>query len=708
MTAPGAERGRLVPPNLDDRRWADLVSEALALIPEYAPQWTSRAPSDPGITLVELFAYLVEQLIYRLNQVPDKHHLAFLRLLGITRAAAVPARTLLTFTPVEGRSPTIPKGALAQTKGTEAQPPVLFSTEMEVQVLPTAVELAFAAVDPGRTPVDVTASVTGAEHPGARFELVPPNQRAATVLLGLSKAFMQQAGSLDLYVEVEFAIAGNEDPAPGDLARLTWTYSSTANADPHHPNPATDPHDWPELTVDAAPATVGPSRIGVARLRIRADAPWTAQRPNDWVRRPAGAGPDDPARRWIGIVVRNDTQAKQSVWVRHLLLNTVPASTALTAGRGGAEIVGTATGHPQTMQLRNRPVYVDTDGPAPLGHVEVRVDGTPWHLADDGAVGPRSYRLDSSAGELTFGQPEGTSSPQRGAAVTAVYRYVSSGAAGNVAAGAITMLAEGIADVAAVGNLVRGSGGHDEEPIDETKARAPRLLRTRDRAVTAKDYEFLTAQVSPRIAHARCLPARVEKSGRPWTFAGLLRAPGNVHVLVVPFDGPDRDRPAPDVALLQQVVSALDDRRDVTAALHVGGPKYVAVKVFVRARVFPGAIASGHITTVEDVETAIKAHIAAFLHPVRGGSAGRGWEIGQHLYASEVYRAIKPDDNVGYINDLKLTAVSPPPYHQGPDSWDNSKHRPFALAVDSPSLVRVADYELVCFGGHDVEAELDQ
>ncbi len=69
-------------PNLDDRTYDDLVQEAIALIPTYAPDWTNHNPSDPGITLIELFAYLTEILIYRLNRVTPANQYAFLKLLN--------------------------------------------------------------------------------------------------------------------------------------------------------------------------------------------------------------------------------------------------------------------------------------------------------------------------------------------------------------------------------------------------------------------------------------------------------------------------------------------------------------------------------------------------------------------------------------------------------------------------------------------------
>lgn len=68
-------------PNLDDRTYAELVAEAQSLIQNYAPEWTNYNSSDPGITLIELFAYLTEMLNYRLNRVTDANKIAFLQLL---------------------------------------------------------------------------------------------------------------------------------------------------------------------------------------------------------------------------------------------------------------------------------------------------------------------------------------------------------------------------------------------------------------------------------------------------------------------------------------------------------------------------------------------------------------------------------------------------------------------------------------------------
>ncbi|MCO5188698.1 MAG: hypothetical protein M9918_10945 [Anaerolineae bacterium] len=69
-------------PDLDDRTYEDLVAEAQALIPALYPQWTDHNPTDPGIILIELFAWLTEMVLYRINRIPRANYETFLRLLN--------------------------------------------------------------------------------------------------------------------------------------------------------------------------------------------------------------------------------------------------------------------------------------------------------------------------------------------------------------------------------------------------------------------------------------------------------------------------------------------------------------------------------------------------------------------------------------------------------------------------------------------------
>lgn len=125
-------------PNLDDRRYRDIVNEAISLIPKYCPDWTNHNPADPGVTLIELFAWMTEMIIYRLNRVTEKNYLAFLNLVGIRLRPPQPARALVSFSLVENGQPqVIPAGTQVATVRQGDEDPLIFETARELYVLPT-------------------------------------------------------------------------------------------------------------------------------------------------------------------------------------------------------------------------------------------------------------------------------------------------------------------------------------------------------------------------------------------------------------------------------------------------------------------------------------------------------------------------------------------------------------------------------------------
>ena len=91
------ERMTLPVPNLDDRRFQDLVDEAKRMVQQRCPEWTDHNVSDPGVTLIETFAWMTDQLVYRLNRVPDRLYVKFLELIGVRLFPPTPARAPLTF-----------------------------------------------------------------------------------------------------------------------------------------------------------------------------------------------------------------------------------------------------------------------------------------------------------------------------------------------------------------------------------------------------------------------------------------------------------------------------------------------------------------------------------------------------------------------------------------------------------------------------------
>ena len=117
-------------PILDDRSYDQLRRELIARIPVYAPEWTDHQPADPGITLLELFAFLGENLLYRFNQIPDATRIAFLDLVQLPRRKAEPATGMVAF----GTKSAAP-ALLAQYTAVSAGK-IVFETLDEVTALP--------------------------------------------------------------------------------------------------------------------------------------------------------------------------------------------------------------------------------------------------------------------------------------------------------------------------------------------------------------------------------------------------------------------------------------------------------------------------------------------------------------------------------------------------------------------------------------------
>ncbi len=690
---PSSERGRILPPDLDDRTWKDLVEEARTLIPKYAPQWTDHNPSDLGITLVELFAWLVEGLIYRLNRVPEKNYISFLNLLGIKRDPQTPARAYLTFTAQPNAVP-VPKGTQAQTQGTETQQPVIFETDADVTVLPVNVK---AAVSIGKLAYRNLSSGL-ATPPATGAKITIPNGESVQLSIG----FDQKTAS-EIRLDVELYQPVRLVPPGGAQASVAFFYSSAASV----------PGAWPSIPGGAiTDQTKGLQKDGAISLAVPAN--WGSQSPNAWglpTQIPAEAVAD--SLYWIGIRITNLTTAPIDVGFDFLLFNSVSAHNALTITV--PEALGESNGAAfQVFALRDRPLFKRPDSETPYDHLVVQVAGSAWTMVDELPAGPGDFfRLDPIAGEISFGDYDPVrgighgSIPPSGTQIVAVtYRYAAGGTWGNVGAGAIKSLRTPVAGITAVRNLFSSFGASDEEPIEETLRRAPEELKIRSRAVSAEDYEFLAREATTDVKIVRCLTPSLHEvasppyaEGEPHRFASVDRSPGNVNVIIVPDLGPTVARPEPTKELLREVQAYLDKRRDLTARLMVTGPRYLPVKAVINATAWSKAIAQGLIASANDLKSDIVNKLKNYLHPTAGGLDGKGWEVGQSVFIADLFKAIMPPENVGFISSLTLEAEIPA-YHfppLGPGGAYNSAERPFQLATPG-AWVRVADYELVCFG----------
>jgi predicted phage baseplate assembly protein len=132
-------------PVIDNRRYDDIVTELRTRIPRYTSEWTDFNDSDPGITLLQLFAWLSDMLLYRMGRVPDLNYLKFLELLGIQLRAAEPAVAEITF-PILATATQpfviIPARTQVSAEAADSARPVVFETDRAV----TAIKAALNAV----------------------------------------------------------------------------------------------------------------------------------------------------------------------------------------------------------------------------------------------------------------------------------------------------------------------------------------------------------------------------------------------------------------------------------------------------------------------------------------------------------------------------------------------------------------------------------
>ncbi len=496
---PNPQRGRIPPPHLDDRTWQDLVDQMRALIPQYAPDWTDHNPSDLGITLIELFAWLTEGVIYRLNQVPDKSYIAFLNLLGVTRDPPAPAHTYLTFD--TGTASNVPAGTQVSTTPASGQPPVVFQTDESVRVLPIRLDTVLQVgpfANDAATARYRELSPAFVAAPTAKTLVTLPPQQTVQLCLGLTD---KPTELLRLGVRLF-------QPLPSGVS-VSWVYSAGA----------TEPLAWanPPGLQDG---TLLRPPDGSAPLPLGQDGAVTLPPPADWGAQRAAApaaGPPAPtwtsvtpattadgrtdARYWLGLRLVNATKVQSAVGIDRLLLNAAHATAALTVRT--PEILGVADGSPfQSYLLRNRPLYRRPELRAPFGDLTVEVGtGTPptfqaWAAMDELPPGPgQVYRFDPVVGEITFGDYDPQSHkgngsiPAAGSTIRATYRYVASGAAGNVAAGTLVVFANpaAVSPVTGVTNLAPAVDGADEEAVQDTLRRAPQQQERRRGAMPAAE-----------------------------------------------------------------------------------------------------------------------------------------------------------------------------------------------------------------------------
>jgi hypothetical protein len=691
-------------PLIDSSAYQDLVDEALARIPVHNPEWTNFNQSDPGVTLLELFAFLTENLLYRANQIPERNRRKFLSLLGVPLSPASSARGIVVLANEKG-----PPDTVTLNDGIEVLAgKVPFRTEAGLDVLPVDarayVKHPIAASDAVLAYYEhLYASYTG-PHPSISdvnlYEATPLDQQGSagvslqsTVDGSLWIALLLRQNDTDeLHVREQLAgrtlnlglvpVIDNPNatlepggPAGVPPARLDYQMPSLPpNArlpiDPSQRVPqyrslnatgASDPLAGPAIVQVTLPGTadelrlwqnIDPLESGVGEFPPALDDTDLAPRVITWLRVKAPAGAQLSVL-WAGINAVEVTQRS------HV----------------SGEILPDGTGEPdQAVRLSRPPVIPDS--------LVVSVSGTPWTETDDlltagpevpvtdprdppGSPSPPPapatvFAIDAASGVLTFGDGLRGARPPAGATLRADYDY-GAGAAGNVAAGQISS-APALPSGITVSNPVRTWGGAEAESVPEGEKQASRYLQHRDRLVSTDDFESIVWRTpGAELGRVDVLSAFNPElaPSQPGDAAGA------VTVMVVPkYDAAHPDAPEPNQTLLDAICAWLDPRRLVTTEVFLRGPTYVDVWVSVGIEIDAG----GSVAVVTD---AVKAELTRFLAPVDPTAppwwdetplsldqpfahVERGWPLRKSVVALELLAVAARVPGVLLVNGIEL------------------------------------------------------
>jgi len=614
-------------PVLDDRKFQDIVSEARSLISRYCPEWTDHNLSDPGITFIELFAWMVDILLYRLNRVPEKNYIKFLDLIGLRLLPAHPAKADIAFrlSAPQPEPVTIPKGTEVATVRTETQDAVTFTTDRDLKIM--VPHMTYCLISRSGNVFHDYMPVLKAGEMMDIFQKVPEENDAFYV--GHSENLADNTLRLTFETTIEGIGVDPRDPP------LVWEFWDGEEG------------KWRGLRLESD-TTGGLNRDGEVILHVPYTCDFTEVdgKTACWLRCRA----IKPRPRQPGYTASPKVRSV----VSHCFGGTVPASHAF---RVMSEVLGRSNGSSgQVFHLQNTPVLPRDKGET----IEVEKNGgwEAWHeVGGFLASGPDDlhFTCDSVSGEVQFGpclrQPDGGEQqfgaiPPKGKRIRFSNYRCGGGVQGNVGERTLTVLKSSIPYIAWVTNFEAAIGGAESESLERAKLRAPEMLKARFRAVTADDFEYLACEASPKVARAKCLvPKGADEKGTV--------SPGTVRLLIVPLitagDGMIRKEQLllPE-QLRREVTNHLDERRLLTTQLVVTEPDYVWVTVEAKIKAK---------TESKRLRGDIERKLYQFINPISGGTENTGWPFGRELLTSGIHSLIQGMPEVGYVEEVKLFLV---------------------------------------------------
>ena len=686
--------------NLDDRTFDDLVAECILRIPRYCPEWTDYNPSDPGITLVELFAWLTDQMLLRFNQIPLRNYITFLELLGIRLQPSTPAQTDITFyiTQPDHFPYRIAEATEVGTERTETEEAIVFITDQDLLIGQPS--LSYFIVAPNTDTTDVTW-----------LENILDNNRWTRQNDGSWAGHEQPLFDENPQLNNCFYLVFDpEEPVEGNV--LAVTFKGRA-ATPTGINPDFPPRQWQAwngkawvnvLLQEADDYTRGfsfaPMNEQTRDATVAGDV--ILHLPQNW---PSTTIISNYTGRWLRCVY----QTSQPVpgYSRPPLINGLTVRSiggTITASHCSIvknEVLGVSDGTSgQKFRLSSTPILerreeehilVIPEGASPQSWQEVK------NFANSNNQDPH-YTLDSLTGVVQFGprieepsylsqktkiranlanlpllenystggimsnEVEGErqygSIPPRGAEIRMRSYRIGGGRKGNVKKGALRILKSSLPYVTSVINYSPASGGSDSESLQQAVLRVPNMLRNRDRAVTKEDFESLTIEGGAgRVCRALCLAQTSSENANN-------QPPGTVTILVVKTpniqeidytQGISPELFELDSHLENALLEYLNQRKLLGVQVRLAQPEYIGVRVEAQVALLPEY---NNPEAQEQIRKQLEITLYRFLNPITGGNHGRGWPFGRSLYLSDLIALLQQKPEISFLGQVLLYEIT--------------------------------------------------
>lgn len=686
---------QLEPPRIDDRTYRQLLQEATARIAVHNPEWRNYNDSDPGMTLLQLWAFMSENLLYQSGLMPDRARLKFLELLGVevppasaasgiisfefpkgrlettsiaadreVLAGRVPFRTTtgLTAAPIEVRA--YVKRRIPAEEGFDDQYRLLFGSFVEdggafdyYEAEPVSWSSTATA------PLDVAGTVDGAVWLAVLARRAGEVADARELLGGqvltlgivpdvtLDSLVMPPTGSTAATTTdaLEFHLPDTSSPLPTAAAGRVPTYRPVETRTDTNVlvEPGVIELMLPTSDLLTLWTDLDPLESGVGRFPPMLEGN-DGDRLITWIRVRSAAGAEPGAAR----ATTTDHAGRTPVRLTWIGVNAALVEQRAHVPR---EQLGIGTGQPdQRYRLANTPVLLDT--------ARITVDGEVWERVvdlmeagpevptapstgpsttpPDPALPTKVVKIVRATGEVLFGDGIHGARPKKGAPIVAVYDS-GGGRQGLVGPGSISKAAL-LPAGAKVSNPLPTWGGDEAPTTAEAQRSMAAFVRHRDRMVATDDFvDVVKATPGIDLGRVEVLPlVHPDLPGQ--------QMPGMVTLLLLPLHDPvTPEAPSPDQYFLRAVCEHAEDRRLLTTEIHLRGPKYVRVFASVGIDVMPGW-ATG------PVREAVKAAVRSFVSPLFGGHLGTGWPLLTPVSRLELVAVVARVDGVAKVFDIQV------------------------------------------------------